>query len=975
MANDNEVPKEGSEARKKRVSREECTIKLVPSVAETVETWAWLSTSLRSELQQDLDESTDGQQEGPALRDADIDLSSLRIASSQDVLRAKIDDALAYWDKLAERIPLKRHRPAGLPGKVAGSDDMFLDFDIQEREVPRHPPSGANEVHLYQYYVQRLMCTVPRADWLRARTTEGRVPLRANRVKAHLDAFQSKKPYGDRHLLRERNHACKELHRSFSALEGAAGEVLPGPAAAVAAGDGTAVLGSGVLPESGAAAAAGGGAAGESGSAAKGGGAVTARVTAVPSVETSGSGDSGVGGSGGARPSTGAAVSATAGGGGRIFRCFSGPSRAVVTFALYRSAAKGKGLKLQGLLPEKRLFEVEALEQNTLQQIMEVMPPCLADRILEEYRAGGRDDNRDSGASRRAPSGRKCISLAGGSLFMRGVFYVTRPAEGEDASHAPLPPPPQPQRTSRTAKRAAAREAAAAKAAAKAAAIAAKKHAKTRKNAASSTHEAPEPPLNHNAETPPGASSPPPAPPTPTPSEPPGPPEPWMKRWLQFGHASWNIDKEELLRLAEKRRRQHEGGQGDGEGGDGGGGGEAQPRRRGRPRGRPRAQGSVPEREKGRKCAQEVEREAEDADQEEEEEERERGPRAPPGGVSAGAVGAAGPGLASASALASRRTAPTGPEGQAAGNGNGKGKEKGKGNGKGKRAARGAAAATEEPKDGEGGEEKESEEEAGGNGTAAGGAPETLAAAGNSAASGTPRKRKRPGADKLSAGDKDRSKTRTAKGKGAASADAGLTARSMLGVCMKRKLGIGADGGKVVWASDATVGDLRPVLGERYMFVHNRVCDHLFVVSDMRMEPVPASAPPGHPVAATAAAAATATTAIPSVTGTPTLEYPRLSFRTKPNSRRCGVCHTKTAVKTSIGHPLSDKAPMVCCEECFEMLYYDADQKPLEGELAGEAPSVSSPRDRNAEQLGQNVGGHVVGGPRGWKVFGCYDEY
>lgn len=64
---------------------------------------------------------------------------------------------------------------------MAGSDDMFLDFDIDERDVPRHPPSGANEVHLYQYYVQRLLCTVPRADWLRARTTEGRVPLRANR--------------------------------------------------------------------------------------------------------------------------------------------------------------------------------------------------------------------------------------------------------------------------------------------------------------------------------------------------------------------------------------------------------------------------------------------------------------------------------------------------------------------------------------------------------------------------------------------------------------------------------------------------------------------------------------------------------------------------------------------------------------------------------------------------------------------------
>lgn len=36
-------------------------------------------------------------------------------------------------------------------------------------------------------------------------------------------------------------------------------------------------------------------------------------------------------------------------------------------------------------------------------------------------------------------------------------------------------------------------------------------------------------------------------------------------------------------------------------------------------------------------------------------------------------------------------------------------------------------------------------------------------------------------------------------------------------------------------------------------------------------------------------------------------KYPRLTFGPKPNSRRCGVCSTKTAVKISVGHPLSDK--------------------------------------------------------------------
>jgi len=37
-------------------------------------------------------------------------------------------------------------------------------------------------------------------------------------------------------------------------------------------------------------------------------------------------------------------------------------------------------------------------------------------------------------------------------------------------------------------------------------------------------------------------------------------------------------------------------------------------------------------------------------------------------------------------------------------------------------------------------------------------------------------------------------------------------------------------------------------------------------------------------------------------------EYPRLSFCAKPISRRCGICQTKTAIKTTVGHPLSDKA-------------------------------------------------------------------
>lgn len=47
----------------------------------------------------------------------------------------------------------------------------------------------------------------------------------------------------------------------------------------------------------------------------------------------------------------------------RSLPAFSTSCRAVVTFALCRSGACGN-------LPEKRLFEVEALEHNTLQEVM-----------------------------------------------------------------------------------------------------------------------------------------------------------------------------------------------------------------------------------------------------------------------------------------------------------------------------------------------------------------------------------------------------------------------------------------------------------------------------------------------------------------------------------------------------------------------------------------------------------------------------
>ncbi|CAN0264643.1 unnamed protein product [Ectocarpus sp. 4 AP-2014] len=169
------MPRNRGAAAARPARHENVGVKTVPSVAETVETCAWLGEALKRDLQQDV-ESDDAQ--GRALREADIDLSSLRILPNRELLHSKIQEALTCWDKLAQCIPLKRQRPEGLIGRMAGSDDMYLDFDIDETTVPLEPPNGVSDVQLYQYYVQRIMSAVPRANSLKGRTTEGPVPLR-----------------------------------------------------------------------------------------------------------------------------------------------------------------------------------------------------------------------------------------------------------------------------------------------------------------------------------------------------------------------------------------------------------------------------------------------------------------------------------------------------------------------------------------------------------------------------------------------------------------------------------------------------------------------------------------------------------------------------------------------------------------------------------------------------------------------------
>jgi len=74
------------------------------------------------------------------------------------------------------------------------------------------------------------------------------------------------------------------------------------------------------------------------------------------------------------------------------------------------------------------------------------------------------------------------------------------------------------------------------------------------------------------------------------------------------------------------------------------------------------------------------------------------------------------------------------------------------------------------------------------------------------------------------------------------------------------------------------------------------------------------------------------------------------------------------------------QVPLACCGGCFDALYLDAEQKPLEGELAGDVASTSPPRlaspggDGNAATVERGDGGQVAGGPKGWKLVKCFHE-
>ncbi|CAB1112755.1 unnamed protein product [Ectocarpus sp. CCAP 1310/34] len=265
-----------------------------------------------------------------------------------------------------------------------------------------------------------------------------------------------------------------------------------------------------------------------------------------------------------------------------------------------------------------------------------------------------------------------------------------------------------------------------------------------------------------------------------------------------------------------------------------------------------------------------------------------------------------------------------------------------------------------------------------------------------------------------------------------------------------QKAACGGKGGLAVCEQGQRMRKRLGLEADGYVFLHHRDCDHLFVVSDIRIEPVPVPPPEpeltavhlsgGPPAAAMAAleeksrdggsaattgqqqqqqqqhqqqqqqqqeagslssaahpdggggaadrggSVAAASTGGVSTENTAAVgggrgegkkeEYPRLSFLSNPNCRRCGICLTKTAVKMSFGHPLSDKASLFCCQECFEMLHLDTDQKPLEGELAGDVATTPPPGDTTSPSPTQGPeASQAAGGPRGWRVFRCYDEH
>ena len=76
---------------------------------------------------------------------------------------------------------MRLERETGI-GRLAGSEEMYIDFDMDEKNLRPEPPDmsdpSTDEVSLYRYYVQRILCSVPRAEALRGRMVGGTASLR-----------------------------------------------------------------------------------------------------------------------------------------------------------------------------------------------------------------------------------------------------------------------------------------------------------------------------------------------------------------------------------------------------------------------------------------------------------------------------------------------------------------------------------------------------------------------------------------------------------------------------------------------------------------------------------------------------------------------------------------------------------------------------------------------------------------------------
>jgi len=115
-------------------------------------------------------------------------------------------------------------------------------------------------------------------------------------------------------------------------------------------------------------------------------------------------------------------------------------------------------------------------------------------------------------------------------------------------------------------------------------------------------------------------------------------------------------------------------------------------------------------------------------------------------------------------------------------------------------------------------------------------------------------------------------------------------------------------------------------LGGRYLYVHQRHCEHILSLTDVHLLPVFAPAPAPAPALASFATMPPLTEAKEA----PAPTFPRCVYSSKMKQRVCGVCDAMSAAWVTYGDPLTPHMPFFFCKECYHMLHYSAPQAALE---------------------------------------------